>query len=166
MLTGGLTPEEAQDTYGFRWHPATHRVAIPIMRNDVVAGCIMRAVNKDQKPKYLRTGPATLLWETGEGSEVVVVEDVLSAIAVARTGRRAVAVLGTAVTPELSVQIAHNAQTVVGWFDPDKAGELAWRRLRKALALYPVRVLRVQSTQDPKRCHRAEIRRLLQEATQ
>lgn len=74
--------------------------------------------------------------------------------------------LGTAVTPELAVQIAHNAQTVIGWFDPDKGGELAWRRLRKALALYPVRVLRVKSERDPKKHHRAEIRRLLQEATQ
>lgn len=96
----------------------------------------------------------------GTPGAVVVVEDVLSAIAVNRAGWPAFALLGTSVSASQAGRIA--APLVIGWFDNDPAGDKAWLRLRRKLALHPCSLTRVQTERDPKNIWRSEIQRILE----
>ena len=151
VLAGGLQPEIANDTYHFRWHEGSQRVLIPLSDN----GLLGRAV-RGERPKYRLFGRGALYWATGNPSRpLVVVEDILSAIAISRVGWPAVAVLGTSVSPEQAREIAK--PKVIGWFDGDKAGNKGWISLRKRMALYPVSVSRIVTDLDPKALHRADL---------
>jgi len=79
----------------------------------------------------------------------------MSAIAVNRAGWPAVALLGTSVSAEQAAALA--VPELVGWFDDDPAGNHAWARLRKRMALWPTTLRRVITPRDPKHIHRAEI---------
>ena len=167
VLLGGLTPEEAQDTYGMRWHEDVRRVLIPIYKHNTLQGILGRAVY-GERPKYrMLGGPADTIYRLPHRADqaTVVVEDILSAIAVWRAGANAVAVLGTAITPQQAAEIAAGATDVIGWFDADKAGDAAWSKLRGRLALHPVKLKRIRTSDDPKRLHRADLRRLLAQHT-
>ena len=156
VLRGGLSPEEANDRYGFRWEPDSNLVLIPIHN-----GVLGRDVHGG-RPKYRMFGPGRHMWLSGGGLGVtVVVEDVLSCIAVNRAGYASLAVLGTSIS---SVQATWAANTnVVGWFDADKAGDAAWVRLRQAMALYPGEINRLRTDKDPKCYHQRTIQTLIEE---
>ena len=152
VLAGGLTPEDAYENYGFRWHEEARRVLIPFE-----GGILGRAVH-GERCKYRLYGSPGLyaLPIAGDGDRaVVVVEDILSAIAVNRAGWPSVALLGTSVTGAMVARFA--APLVIVWTDDDNAGERCWWRLRKMLALWPSEVRRVASQKEPKHCHRSEI---------
>ena len=158
VLRGGLTPEEATERWGFQWHERTRRVLIP-----VPGGLLGRSVY-GELPKYrmLTNQTGTLYWpQKRPHSPAVVVEDCLSAIAINRAGAASVAALGTSLSPTQAAEIADGRKIVVGWFDPDAAGDKAYKRLRKMMATHPVEVHRITSEVDPKALHRMEIRRLL-----
>lgn len=159
VLKGGLTPEEASNTYGMRWHEETRRVWVP-----VPGGLVGRAVF-GERPKYRMLGkPGVLYWpQKRPHGPVVTVEDILSAIAINRAGCAAVAVLGTSISPEQAAEISAGRKHVIGWFDNDPAGDKAWVRLRHKMALYPVKTSRITSDTDPKTLHRSAIRDLLKE---
>lgn len=165
VLRGGLSPEAASDDYGMRWHEPTRRVLIPIYGPTGAMTALLGRAVFGERPKYLMlAGDKRAIWRTpGTGTVVVVVEDILSAIAVSRTGVSAIAVLGTALTPEHAHAIATGATHVIGWFDPDAAGKQAWLRLRARLALYPVTLARITSEKDPKLLHRKEVLALITE---
>lgn len=163
VLKGGLTPEQAQDDYGMRWHEATNRVLIPVHLGVNLIGILGRAVF-GERPKYrMLGGPADTIYRLPHRADkaIVVVEDILSAIAVWRAGYNAIAVLGTSITPVQAAEIAAGASHVIGWFDGDKAGDAAWSKLRGRMALHPVRLTRIRTSDDPKRLHRADLLRLL-----
>lgn len=163
VLKGGLTPEDATDKHGMRWDEKTQRVLIP-----VPGGLLGRAV-RGERPKYrlLTNAPGALYWASRAAlSAVVVVEDILSAIAVSRAGWAAVAVLGTSLSETQAAEIAaHPSRSVIGWFDGDKAGDQAWARLRKRMALHPVELRRIRTDRDPKNIHRESLKQLLKEQT-
>ncbi len=143
VLAGGLSPEMANDRYGFRWEPNSRLVLIPI-HNGILGRDIFGG-----RPKYRLFGPGRHLWLSGGVSGVtVVVEDVLSCIAVSRAGCTSLAVLGTAISSTHATLAAD--EITVGWFDNDKAGNAAWVRLRKAMGLHPGRVVRIKTDKDPK----------------
>jgi len=151
VLAGGLQPEIAHETYHFRWHAQSRRVLIPLSDH----GLLGRAVH-GERPKYRLFGRGSLYWATGDLSRpLVVVEDILSAIAVSRVGWPSVAVLGTSISPEQAREIAK--PKVIGWFDDDKAGNKGWISLRKRMALYPVKLSRIMTQLDPKALHRADL---------
>lgn len=147
-----------------RWHETIRRVLIPIYGEDgQLDGVLGRAVY-GERPKYrMLSGAANTFFRAPwvDSDTCVVVEDVLSAIAVNRAGVNAVAVLGTAITPEHAAHITERVARVVGWFDPDTAGDKAWQRLRGKMGLYPVTLRRVQTSADPKTLHRQQIREAL-----
>lgn len=164
VLAGGLTPEDASGLYGMRWHEPSRRVLIPIhdAKGKLVA-ILGRGVH-GERPKYrMIAGKADSFFRTPlkPSRRTVAVEDVLSAIAVGRAGVNAVAVLGTAITPEHAAELARGADEVIGWFDGDAAGFKAWERLRKRMRLHPVKCTRIQTEQDPKALHRQALRELL-----
>jgi len=157
VLSGGLSPEMANDVYGFRYEPNVRLVLIPIengvLGRDVFGG----------KPKYRLFGDGrSYRLSKGRSGVTVVVEDILSAIAVNRAGWTSLAVLGTSIS---SIQATYAANTVtVGWFDNDAAGDAAYVRLRKAMGLHPSQVVRIQTDVDPKHIHREQISNLIGEA--
>ena len=158
VLKGGLSPERAHHNYGFRWEPDSRLVLIPIEN-----GILGRDVHGG-RPKYRLFGPGRSFWLPNEVSGVtVVVEDVLSAIAINRAGWSSLAVLGTAIS---TIQATMAANTItVGWFDADKSGDRAWVQFRKAMALHPGKVLRLRTQGDPKTLHLEHIRYLLENIT-
>lgn len=167
VLKGGLRPEDAYFQHGFRWSEPLRRVLIPIKEKGKLVGVLARAVY-GERPKYIMlSGPKDSLFDVGESPVVVVVEDVLSAIAVTKEGVRGVAVLGTSLTDTQAHRIASGASVAVGWFDGDLAGDKAWVRFRKKMAPYPVEVRRVRTDKDPKNLHlsalRGELRKALKE---
>lgn len=114
-------------------------------------GIIARAVN-GEKPKYrVISGNSNLHFPHIPSRQVVVVvEDILSSIALARAGLDSVALLGTSLQGVDAHRIAHNREAVIGFFDPDKAGHQAYRRLRAAMQLHPVSVYKASADKDPK----------------
>jgi hypothetical protein len=164
VLAGGISPEDATALYGMRWHEATRRVLIPILdRAGNTIALLGRAVFKE-RPKYrIFSGAANTYYRAPMNNTrcTVVVEDVLSAIAVRRAGANAIAVLGTSITPEHAAEVADDQDIVCGWFDDDPAGNRAWAKLRKRLRLYPVTVHRITTKADPKALHRQELRDIL-----
>lgn len=165
LLKAGTSPEEA-DHNGIRWHEPTERLIMPI-RNEQqeLTGVLARAVN-GERPKYkLLSGTYDIHFPKPQlQTLVVVVEDILSSIAATRAGFDSIALLGTSLTPEQAARIANNRQTVVGFFDPDKAGKQALVRLRKALGLYPVSVYNAHEKCDPKYLNRQQLRNAIHEA--
>ncbi|WP_299073765.1 toprim domain-containing protein [uncultured Paraglaciecola sp.] len=156
-LLGNLTPEDASDKYGFRYDPQTRRVCIPIEN-----GFLARRVFADGGAKYYRSAGSepfvayTLTTYSRFKAPVVVVEDVMSAIRVNTAGYSSVALLGTSLG---IVAAGHIGQwsNVICWTDMDEAGDKAYKTLKKKLALYPSKLLRIQTERDPKENWIAEI---------
>lgn len=163
-LQAGISPEEATGTYGFGWSDKTQRVIVPILQDMTDTGAFLaRAVDKRTKPKYVVSANAKgKYWYAGTGVTVLV-EDVMSAIAVHRAGYRAVAAMGTHFTPDL-LDLATSTGTLVAWLDDDPAGKKAYRYLRRNIGLWDVAFYRVQSNRDPKLHGADEIRQLVQAA--
>jgi len=155
VLQSGLSPETAEDTYGIRYDPKTRRVCIPIPD-----GFLARAVH-GERPKYIKAGASrTEMYKliTEEGKPVVLVEDILSAIAVNRAGYNSIAALGTAITPTIAADLGTHPVT-----DADKAGDQAWVKLRRRMGLYPCELHRVRTELDPKNIHTAGIAKIIKE---
>jgi len=156
VLAGGLTPEDATDFYGMKWHEASRKVLIPLSDQGFLARCVYHT-----RPKYKLFGSALMYALPGVRKQaveaVVVVEDVLSAIAVHRAGWPSVALLGTSVAPEVAARIAAGREVVIGWLDGDKAGRAAHVKLIKAMRLHPVMVTNIVTDEDPKNYHRSTI---------
>lgn len=163
LVQGGLTPEKA-DEHGMRWHEPSRRLLIPIYDHaGKVSGLLARAVN-GERPKYmmLQGSPGVHYPKPSSGKRIVVVEDVLSAIACNRAGYNAAAMLGTSLTPPEARHIGAHDEVVV-FMDPDNAGDLGARSIRKRLSLYPCSVRIVRAARDPKYIGSACIREAVEE---
>ena len=161
-LKSGLSPEVATDRYGFTYSETLDRIVVPVLNNGVDTGLWTARAASGQRPKYIMPKGASggLWYDTRPSSgEIVVVEDILSAIKISRAGYASVAVLGTSIPWELG-RLCDNRQ-VIGWFDPDKAGRQGYVKLRKALAPHGISPFRVTSERDPKLHQRHEIQSIL-----
>lgn len=159
VLRCNLPLEAACYEFGFRFDVRSGRLLIPLIGQ---AGFLGRAT-RGEKPKWriYGTGSSYALL-SGQQGYLVVVEDVMSAIAVNRAGWPALAILGTSIT-EAHAQIMA-VPNLVCWFDSDSAGNEAWIKLRKRMALWPTKLTRIMTKRDPKFIHRAEIKVLLEAA--
>jgi hypothetical protein len=157
VLRTGLSPEEAESTYGMRYDPKTTRVLVPLD-----GGFIARALF-NARPKYVIAGDTPETFELLQDlSAVVVTEDILSTIKVHRAGFSAVALLGTSVSATAAAVLG-KYNKVVCWTDGDAAGDAAFIKLRKRIALYDTELQRIRTADDPKNIHIAEIQRLMKE---
>jgi hypothetical protein len=160
-LRTGLTPEEATNVYGFKYDPKTRRVLIPLK-----GGFIARAVFMEQ-PKYIRSGSMDQeVWEqrVDESNTVVITEDILSAIKVYRSGFSSIAILGTSISTTAASRIGMYDH-VICWTDGDKAGDAAWLKLRKRMALYDTTLSRIRTKDDPKNIPITEIKTLIKDTS-
>lgn len=157
-MKAGLSPEVATDVYGFGWAENVHRVIVPILENEEDTGAfVARSLDKRRPPKYIASANAAgKNWMHLHGDTVVVVEDVLSAISIARAGFGSIAAMGTSFDQVFMSKISSH-RNIVSWLDPDAGGDKGYRKLRKASGLWDARLHRIKSNKDPKYHTSAEV---------
>lgn len=166
VLKAGITPERASDIYGMGWDGNSRRIVVPVLHNERETGLFTARATDDRKPKYIMPkGSIGASWyrlERDRGKNVVIVEDVLSAIRVYEAGFNVLAVLGTTIgTSHVGLL---DRYTPIGWFDGDKAGRSGFVKLRRALSPYGVEPKRIETEKDPKRYSKGEIQQFVEEA--
>ncbi|STX50490.1 DNA primase DnaG [Legionella busanensis] len=145
ITTGMLVKKEDSKTYD-RYR---HRIMFPIHdRNGRIIGFGGRAIDKEQKPKYLNS-PETIIFQKNRElyglhqvlqqkvpiSTILIVEGYLDVIALAQFGiSNAVAALGTAASSYHIQLLSKHTKQVIFCFDGDEAGrQAAWRALENSL---------------------------------
>jgi hypothetical protein len=104
---------------GLMYDLKDRRAVFPIFNNGVMLDAVGRAL-AGAEPKWLRyTGKANYFL-AGTGDTVVVVEDVISAITVAKLGFTGMAILGTSLSVAHMEQLGNYSQVIVA-LDPDAA---------------------------------------------
>ena len=104
---------------GLMYDLKDRRAVFPIFINGVMLDAVGRAL-AGAEPKWLRyTGKANYFL-AGTGDTVVVVEDVISAITVAKLGFTGMAILGTSLSVAHMEQLGNYSQVIVA-LDPDAA---------------------------------------------
>lgn len=131
---------------GIYWHPPSDRVVIPY------GGFYQaRACQPGRTPKYMSPSPKPkdLIVAYGSGPEIVLTEDMLSAIKVGRV-TEAWAVLGTRMSEfQLATLMRRNAQVAV-WLDPDPPGQVGAHKIMRQLRAVGIPARNVVSGKDPK----------------
>ena len=104
---------------GLMYDLKDRRAVFPIFINGVMLDAVGRAL-QGAEPKWLRyTGKANYFL-AGTGDTVVVIEDVISAITVAKLGFTGMAILGTSLSVAHMEQLGNYSQVIVA-LDPDAA---------------------------------------------
>lgn len=165
----GITQEEVH-RHKFCWSASYQRLILPVY--DTTGKLLYwqgRYFGSDKRqPKYLNisTDRKTVWFDTQVAhpspveNVVVLVEDILSAIVLRRSGYRAIALLGSYVSDQLILNLLKESRqdmTVVVWLDPDKLCEsIKSSRRIKTLGVSARSVL--SCPHDPKECSSKEIR--------
>jgi DNA primase len=149
---------------GIGWSARLQRIVIPVYNKNSLVYWQARAVIKGQIPKY--TNPPTsktevIYWvdpPTGRTDQVVVTEDILSAI---RVGKHvtAASILGTKTSDSQAAQLS-GFDEVTYWLDPDAAGIEGNRKGVRKLSLV-TKATSMISDVDPKNLSDRCIRDLL-----
>lgn len=162
----GVTPDIMQ-VYGIGWSEELQRVVLPTYSREGELTCVqMRAVHPDQQPKYLNLGsdPATLFWTRPLPERAVVVtEDIMSAIKVARV-HPAVSTLGTNCNDGKALEIARACSTAIIWYDSDAAGTNGAAKAARMLGFCGVQTINICTPKDPKEYSSQEITNILKDA--
>ncbi len=175
LYKAGVSAALAQH-YGFGYSEALRRVILPVYENGELAGFTARSTI-NAKPKYIErmarpsdtifaSDPAVALPSTEARSgdprpDVVLTEDILSAVRVGRHVRKAVALLGTSANAAQLLRATEAARTVAVWLDPDRPGKRAATSVVRSLQLYGLQVRRITTARDPKYYSNREIRSIL-----
>jgi hypothetical protein len=105
------------------WDPDTSRYALPVYGpTGVIRGWILRSMQAARVPKTLAhpiLPEPQLGWNRQRGTQVVVVEDIPSAIRLGEFGIRAVSLCGVHLTDEAIDELAEEAEDVVWALDRD-----------------------------------------------
>jgi hypothetical protein len=146
---------------GFYWCKRLARVVLPVLdASGAVVYWQARNLSKnDGRPKYLNplVDKSSLFARYGEGAEIVLTEDILSAWKVGRV-TTAWSILGTSLSTAQLSALLLDGRPVYIWLDPDRAGRLASGKIYKQLAAYGIRARMIRSDVDPKLLNRQEIR--------
>lgn len=161
LLSASITPDEASKDYGIRYSPFYSRIILPVYHSGDLVGYQSRKVfdQGDPFPKYLSRFKSKdlsyyyLLNRSGNGTECVVVEDILSAIRINRdTGLAACAVLGNFPSDHCLNWLVSRYSKITIWFDDDNAQVKANQlRLKNTLDQYGVQTRVIKTGRDPKK---------------
>jgi hypothetical protein len=169
--------------YKFGYSASLRRVILTIYNEGKLEGYTARSTI-NERPKYIEkvASPSSTVFYadtaialpdvhssfgTSRGlPDLVLTEDILSAVRVGRCVRNVVSILGTGLSAEANNRIhrATGLQTgaeIALWLDPDKAGRGASASIRRTLTLQGYNVREVKSTRDPKYYSNADIREML-----
>ena len=153
----GVTQQEIQK-YGLCWSPKYDRLVLPVRdENGKLVYWQGRYFGLDKRqPKYINTrcSRGNVWFDTGGDSQItVLVEDILSALAVFRTGKaRAIALLGSFVSDNLIVKLLSEDRQVCVWLDRDKRHDAL--AFTKRLNVFGVTAKTVSTVNDPK-CYKS-----------
>lgn len=149
---------------GFYFHPTTQRVVLPVVEDGRVTYWQARAVMPGQAPKYInpRVDREAVLPRYGEGSMVVLTEDILSAVRVGEV-TEAWSLMGTAMKAPVLARLSMEDRPVAVWLDPDSAGREGAAKVLRSLRSLGLRCFNVVSTKDPKLLSKQEILECLQQ---
>jgi len=132
IVRSGTGLDEFKDKWnlwdqGLMYDLKDNRVVFPIFYKGIMLDAVGRSLS-GADPKWLRyTGKANY-FSAGTGNTVVVVEDVISAITVAKLGFTGMAILGTSLSVAHMEQLGDYSQVIVA-LDPDAAHKtLKYRR--------------------------------------
>lgn len=149
--------------YKIGYSEELRRVILPLYRYNKLIWFIGRAVHIGQEPKYIAPSESrdAVMFQSGKlGSNVVVTEDILSAIRVGELVS-AVSLLGTKMTIE-QLDVLSNHKVFL-WMDNDSAGWNATKKIERELSMV-TDVVRIHTDHDPKQYTRNEMRDILKEA--
>lgn len=161
--------------YGFGYSPLMRRVILPIYKQGVLQGYTARSTI-NERPKYIEkvvepsstvfvSDPSIALPWSDDGlpgtiPDVLLCEDILSAVRVGRHVRLSIALLGTSATPQ-QLPVSDIRGPVGIWLDSDKAGTKGAKVIQRSLSLQGYETKLIRSAKDPKYYSNREIRRLL-----
>lgn len=160
-----VTQEEI-NTYNFFWSNQYERLILPVYKSGKLVYWQGRYFGmREQAPKYINTrNKRTEVWfDTGgtDAHTVVLVEDILSAIAVSRvSGYRAVALLGCYLSDVMIARLQSEGKQVCVWLDLDKQSKS--RRYSKRLQVFGLTARSVVTPKDPKEYTPEQIRGFLE----
>jgi len=146
---------------GAYWHAPSGRVVLPIVEDDTIVYWQARApdwTRRSQRPKYVNPAidKSALVARYGNGSDLVLTEDILSAFRVGQV-TQAWGLLGTNLTDAVLARVLAADKPVAVWLDPDAAGRKASRSIAKRLMVCGQAARIIQSEKDPKLLSRREI---------
>ena len=157
LLSYGITQEEI-DEYGIKWSPE-QQLLILIEKAKYWQG---RCFKPDSKLKYLSSGskPSSVY---GTGDTLVLVEDVLSAMKIARLRGEycAMPLLGSSLSYDTEQKLKDLSENVYVWLDRDKAVNAI--RIKRGLLQKGFNSRVVITEKDPKEYSKDEIKKYLSE---
>jgi DNA primase len=164
LYKSGLRPSVWQD-YNIGYSERLQRVILPVYnKQGALIWFQCRALLKGQKPKYIqpsrdKTGIIfTSLGDKRVGNQIVVVEDILSAIRVGET-TKAISLLGTK-ADTVHINTLSGYDTVTTWLDNDNAGIRGASAIRQAVSLL-TDTRNINTPLDPKCYDNRTIRRII-----
>lgn len=169
LRTYGVNEDEIR-RYHFGYSPRLDRLILPVFRDGELVFWQGRNLSSDtSRPKYMNVRSQRsdiVLFVNNQTSKVVLVEDILSCLAVARAGVSAVALLGSYVKMDLLRDVLADADIacIKVWLDPDKRQE-ACKYAKQLRALGYSASPIVLAHQDPKCYKPEEVQRFIGGAT-
>ena len=151
LLSYGISQEDIQE-HGIKWEPRKQLLVLL----DTAKYWQGRVFDPNSKMKYLSSGikPLTIY---GQGDTLVLVEDIISAMRVARTrdGFCSAPLLGSSLSYEFENQIVESFKRVYVWLDRDKT--LNALRIKRKLQQRGLESRVIVTDDDPKEYSRGEI---------
>lgn len=149
--------------YDIGYSPASHRVIFPVYNNGKLVFWIGRLVGQqptNENPKYFSPISKKDIYFTVDrtGPTVAIVEDIISAIKVARVCA-VVAVIAAYVPDQLVFSLLKNYQTVALWLDYDKTQKMFGVVMRQQMLGHDI--FMVPTCRDPKCFSDKEIKQLI-----
>lgn len=171
LFKGGLTPS-IWKRYSIGYSPRLERVVLPIYGdNNQLIWYQLRAIHKEQKPKYIQPSAdkSSIIYTAGIQTgcrRTVIVEDIMSAIRVGEAGSKlpdcdfnATSFLGTKIsTAQATITSKYDRCTI--WLDADKAGREGAKAIKRTLSML-CDTDQVRSDEDPKSYSNQFIKELL-----
>lgn len=166
LLQYGITLETAA-SYGIGYSPSQNRVVMPVYYDGKLTCIQARAVDNQQKPKYLNkehVGGHSMFYahNLNTSNYIVVTEDILSAIKVGGVAK-ACSILGTNMTGIKAMRLAAEYDCVVIWLDGDEAGRAGAKKAQTELMMQGLEDVYIICTDlDPKELNHGTIKRQLE----
>lgn len=163
LFKAGITPKIITK-YRIGYSKLLRRVVLPVY-GETLDWYQNRAVFEGQKPKYLQPNVAKNAMFNAKlirpDSNVVIVEDILSAIRVTEAGYIATSILGTKLSDWQTSRLSR-ASSVTTWLDGDRAGRKGAASIRKTLSML-MEVGNIVTEKDPKCYSDQQIRKIIGE---
>ena len=145
------------EKYKLGYDKFTQRLVIPLLHNNKCIGMCRRAIDNNQKPKYLNTsgiskGSFIFGYDNVNIKEkyVLITEGSLDAITMDQFGFNSVALMGSYITNENAHRISQDFDNICLMLDNDHTGRVSQKSIAEKLMLTGANVFDVRyDTDDP-----------------